>query len=175
VRWETQRRTLAPLFARRPVASFAQAMLEAAEHLSARWQKLTPAHAIDVVAEVTLLTLNVLALTIFSDGIGGDYDEFRSAMSAYFDAIGRIGLFDLLRVPSFVPLEVFFEQIRPHRLEVVAQQIAEPVALRVGEIGLALEHAPSVFFEQRLEAVLDEPPRRDSLTRPYAGFCFAMV
>ena len=27
------------LFARRPVASFAQAMLEAAEHLSARWQK----------------------------------------------------------------------------------------------------------------------------------------
>ena len=47
--------------------------------------------------------MNVLALTIFSDGIGGDYDEFRSAMNAYFGAIGQIDAFDLLRVPSFVP------------------------------------------------------------------------
>jgi cytochrome P450 len=52
---------------------------------------------------MTRLTLNVLALTIFSDGIGRDYDEFRSAMSAYFDAIGRIDAFDLLHVPPFVP------------------------------------------------------------------------
>ncbi len=102
-RWETQRRTLAPLFARRPVASFTQAMLDAAHRLSTRWCTLAPGHAIDVAAEMTRLTLNVLALTVFSDGIGGDYDEFRSAMSTYFDAIGQIDAFDLLRVPSFVP------------------------------------------------------------------------
>ena len=102
-RWETQRRTLAPLFARRPVASFTQAILDAAEHLCTRWRTLAPGRAIDVAAEMTRLTLNVLALTIFSDGIARDYDEFRSAMSAYFDAIGKIDAFDLLRVPSFVP------------------------------------------------------------------------
>jgi cytochrome P450 len=102
-RWETQRRTLAPLFARRPVASFTPAMCDAAEHLCRRWQTFAPGEVIDVAAEMTRLTLNVLALTIFSDGIGRDYDEFRSAMSAYFDAIGRIDAFDLLHVPPFVP------------------------------------------------------------------------
>src|SRR5579872_5529564 len=102
-RWETQRRTLAPLFARRPVTSFTSAMLEAAEQLCARWQNLPPQQGIDVASELTRLTLNVLALTIFSDGIGGDYDEFRSAMTAYFGALGRIDVLDLLRAPAFVP------------------------------------------------------------------------
>ncbi|WP_342712829.1 cytochrome P450 [Bradyrhizobium sp. B124] len=102
-RWESQRRMLAPLFARRSVVSFTQAILEAADHVSARWRALAPPHAIDATAEVTLLTLNVLALTIFSDGIGTSYDEFRSAMNAYFEAIGQIDAFDLLRVPRLVP------------------------------------------------------------------------
>ena len=45
----------------------------------------------------------MLALTIFSDGIGGDLDEFRDAMNAYFSVIGRIGVLDLFGVPKFVP------------------------------------------------------------------------
>jgi cytochrome P450 len=102
-RWDVQRRTLAPLFARRTVASFTEAMLCAADRLSDRWYRFAPDERIDVAGELTLLTLNVLALTIFSDGIGGDFEDFRSAMNAYFGSIGRIDAFDLLRVPSFVP------------------------------------------------------------------------
>jgi cytochrome P450 len=102
-RWETQRRTLAPLFARRSVAPFTEAMCEAADRLGQRWQTLKPGQTIDIATEMTFLTMNALALTIFSDGIGGDYDEFRSATNAYFEEIGRISAFDLLRVPSFVP------------------------------------------------------------------------
>jgi len=41
--------------------------------------------------------------TVFSDGIGGDFEEFRLAMNAYFGVIGRIGAFDLFGVPSYVP------------------------------------------------------------------------
>ena len=102
-RWETQRRTLAPLFARRTVASFADAMLEAVARLTDRWHNLAPGSTIDVAAEFTLLTLNVLALTIFADGIGGDFDEFGAAMRAYFGCIGRIGALDLLGLPDYVP------------------------------------------------------------------------
>jgi cytochrome P450 len=102
-RWEVQRRTLAPLFARRTVISFTEAMLCAADRLCERWRRFAPGEAIDVAGEVTLLTLNVLALTIFSDGIGGDFADFQSAMNAYFGSIGRIDAFDLLGVPSFVP------------------------------------------------------------------------
>src|SRR6185312_10227986 len=102
-RWDVQRRTLAPLFARRPVAAFTNAMLDAADTLTARWHGLAEEGPIDVAAEFTLLTLNVLALTIFSDGIGGDFDEFRAAMNAYFGAIGRVGALDLMGVPDYVP------------------------------------------------------------------------
>jgi cytochrome P450 len=102
-RWEVQRRTLAQLFARRTVTSFTDAMLCAADRLSERWRGFAPDQTVDVAGELTLLTLNVLALTIFSDGIGGDFEDFRSAMNAYFGSVGRIDAFDLLGVPSFVP------------------------------------------------------------------------
>ena len=66
-RWEVQRRTLAPLFARRTVAAFADAMLTAADTLAGRWRRLGPQTTVDVAAEMRLITLNVLSLTIFSD------------------------------------------------------------------------------------------------------------
>lgn len=102
-RWEVQRRMLAPLFARRTVTSFTAAMLTAADELAERWRGLGPKATVDMVAEMTLITLNVLARTIFSDGIAGDYGEFRDAMNAYFGVIGRIGALDLLGAPRFVP------------------------------------------------------------------------
>ncbi len=101
--WQAQRRTLAPLFARRTVTSFAAAMQSAAQGLVERWRRFGSGCVVDVAAEMTLVTLNVLALTIFSDGISGDLDEFRAAMNAYFAVIGRIGALDLFGVPDFVP------------------------------------------------------------------------
>jgi cytochrome P450 len=78
-------------------------MIAAAKELAARWTRLGSGAAVDVSAEMALVTLNVLAHTIFSDGIGGDFDEFRAAMNAYFSTIGRIGVLDLFGVPKFVP------------------------------------------------------------------------
>ena len=102
-RWEAQRRALAPLFARRTVSSFTSAMLTAANELVAKWVGLGHDATVDVAAEMTLVTLRVLTLTIFSDGIGCDFDEFRTAMDAYFGVVGRIGMLDLLGVPKSVP------------------------------------------------------------------------
>jgi len=102
-RWEVQRRTLAPIFSRRTVASFTAPILAAANELAEKWKRLGTGATIDVAAEMTLVTVNVLALTIFSDGIGGDLNDFRTAMNAYFGVIGRIGALDLFGVPKFVP------------------------------------------------------------------------
>jgi cytochrome P450 len=102
-RWDVQRRTLAPLFAPRAVSCFTDAMLAAADALGERWQSSAGESIVDVAAECTLLTLNVLALTIFSDGIGSDVDAFRVAMNDYFAGIGRIGVLDLMGAPDFVP------------------------------------------------------------------------
>jgi cytochrome P450 len=56
-RWEVQRRTLAPLFARRPVTSFTDVMLAAADLLTERLHRVEPGTTIDAAAELTRLTL----------------------------------------------------------------------------------------------------------------------
>lgn len=102
-RWQTQRRMLAPLFSKRTVNSFATAMLNAAERLADEWTRFGNGAIVDIAAEMTLITLNVLAMTIFSDGIDEDLNEFRSAMNTYFGVIGRIGALDLLGLPPAIP------------------------------------------------------------------------
>ena len=101
--WRVQRRTLAPMFARRTVAAFAPAMLQAANSLVERWSGCRSGAVLDVSAEVTLVTLDVLERTIFSDGVGGRPEDVRTAMRRYFEIIGRIEPFDLLGLPDFVP------------------------------------------------------------------------
>ena len=110
--WRIQRRTLAPMFAKRCVMSFAPAMLRAAEALVERWRRRREGDLVDVATEVTGLTLDVLERTIFSDGLGGDREDVRSAMRTYFDTIGRIDPFDLLGLPDFVP-RLSHRKVRP--------------------------------------------------------------
>ena len=101
--WRIQRRTLAPLFAKRCVMSFAPAMARAADALVDRWRRRGEGCVLDIAAEVTQVTLDVLERTIFSDGLGGDPEDVRTAMRTYFDTIGRIDPFDVLGLPDFVP------------------------------------------------------------------------
>src|SRR3954453_14520897 len=100
-RWRAQRRTIAPVFARKAIMDFAPAMLAASDALVNRWQRQQGATT-DVAAEMSRLTLDVLERTIFSEGLGRQPEEFRLAMSTYFNTIGRIGLLDLLGVPPSV-------------------------------------------------------------------------
>lgn len=101
-KWRSQRRTLAPVFARKNIMAFAAEMMTAAQALVERWRARQPA-MVDVSAEMARLTLEVLQRTIFSDGLGRDAEEFRIAMRTYFDTIGRIDPLDVLGVPAFVP------------------------------------------------------------------------
>jgi cytochrome P450 len=101
--WRFQRRTLAPLFARKAVIGFAPIMLRAADDMATRWETADEDEPIDVAAEATRLTLEVLRQTIFSDGLGRDTEEFQHAMRCYFDTIGQIDPFDLINLPDMIP------------------------------------------------------------------------
>ncbi|MGH6799957.1 MAG: cytochrome P450 [Methylocella sp.] len=101
--WRFQRRTLAPLFTPKTVSSFAHAIAAAAEELVARWLRLRDGRIIDVRPEMARVTLDVLARTIFSDGLGQDVDRFVAATSGYFATFGRLDLFDLLDFPEWMP------------------------------------------------------------------------
>lgn len=100
--WRVQRRTLAPIFAPKHTVGFSAAMQGAADALVERWSRLD-GEIVDVAAEMSSVTLDVLERTIFSDGLGRDREEFRVSMSSYFDTIGQIDPFDVLGVPDFVP------------------------------------------------------------------------
>jgi cytochrome P450 len=101
--WRFQRRTLAPMFSRRTVTAFAPAMAQAASALLERWRRHPQGDVLDIAAEMTRLTIDVLERTIFSDGLGHRPEVVRNAMSTYFNTIGRIDPFDVLGLPDFVP------------------------------------------------------------------------
>ena len=107
--WRTQRRALAPLFARRTILSFSAVMIAVIAALIDRLSALD-GQVIDFAVEVTRVTLEILQRTIFSDGLGSDREDIRLAMKTYFETIGQIDPFDMLGIPAAVP--------RPHRWKV---------------------------------------------------------
>jgi cytochrome P450 len=148
--WRVQRRTLAPLFARRTVMEFAPAMLGAANALADRWRRVEGS-TIDVAAEMTRLTLDVLERTIFSDGFGRDAEELRAAMATYFNTIGRISALDLLGVPGFVP-RVSRLRVRSS-LRFFEQAIDEMIATRSRRLADDASDGPSDILTLLLRAL----------------------
>lgn len=101
-RWRIQRRTLAPLFSARIVKSFSPRMVAVANRLIRRWER-QGVDAVDLAAEMSRVTLEMLDRTIFSEGFSRDPEEFRQAMAVYFDTIGKISLLDVFGLPMAVP------------------------------------------------------------------------
>jgi cytochrome P450 len=100
--WRTQRRALAPLFARKSVMNYASSMLDAANAMVARLRARRE-QIVDVAVEITRVTLDVLERTIFSDGLGTDTELIRHSMRSYFEAVGRLDPFDVLGITRMIP------------------------------------------------------------------------
>jgi cytochrome P450 len=101
--WRVQRRTLAPLFTPKIVASFAPAFNAAAKELVKRLERLRDGQIVDIQNEMALVTLDVLGRTIYSDGLGRNAKEVASAVSRLLATAGRMDPFDILNVPEWVP------------------------------------------------------------------------
>ncbi|MDB5597811.1 MAG: cytochrome [Hyphomicrobiales bacterium] len=101
--WRIQRRALAPLFTPRTVARFRPAMADSAAWLVTRLRRQREGRQIDIAAEFSRVTLDVLERTIFPEGLGRDPTQFIEAVTRYFDTAGRIEPFDILGFPDWVP------------------------------------------------------------------------
>jgi cytochrome P450 len=147
--WRTQRRALAPLFARRAVLSFSAAMADAAHALVARLGE-RDGQIVDMAVEATRVTLDVLERTIFSDGFSRASEDIRVAMKTYFEEIGRIDPFDVLGIPSSIP--------RPHRwklrpmLRLFEETIDTIVATRRRRMANDPDNVPQDILTLLLEA-----------------------
>jgi len=101
--WRLQRRTIAPLFTPRHVASFFPAMVEAAERLVRRWQRRPAGRVVDASLEMTRVTLDVLERTIFTQGVSKDPDALGRAITRYFNSLGRVDPLDIFGFPDWIP------------------------------------------------------------------------
>jgi cytochrome P450 len=64
--WRAHRRIMAPSFDPRSVAAYAPTMAAASERFAARWTAMEPGAEVDMAAEMTALTLEIIAQTMFS-------------------------------------------------------------------------------------------------------------
>ena len=158
--WRSQRRVLAPMFARRTVMEFTPAMIGAAEVLIKRWSGLGDHATIDVAAEMARLTLEVLERTIFSDGFESDAEDIRTAMVTYFNTIGKISPLDLLGVPDFVPR---LGRLRVRStLKFFEAEVDRVISVRRRILAEQPDKAPDDLLTHLLEAL--DPAREDRFT-----------
>jgi len=102
--WKLQRRTLAPLFRPQAVTDYLPDMVGAVrEHLARFEVAATEGATIDMAAEMTALTYEIISRTVFSSELQTSAEVMRAAISHYFAVLGRIDLWDFLKVPFWLP------------------------------------------------------------------------
>jgi cytochrome P450 len=106
--WRLQRRTVAPLFQPAGVASYLAAMAISVDEMLARWDREVDA-TVDVAREMTRLTYDIISRTVFSNEIETPPDVMGEAITTYFEALGRIDLWDVLPLPRWLPRPAFIK------------------------------------------------------------------
>src|SRR5206468_7543932 len=106
--WRLQRRTVAPLFQPAGVAGYLAPMAASVEEMLARWEGYALAGAtIDIAREMTALTYDIISRTVFSHEIETPAEVMGGAITTYFEALGRIDLWDVLPLPRWLPRPAF--------------------------------------------------------------------
>jgi cytochrome P450 len=101
--WRVQRKQFAPSFAPRKIVSHLPSIQSEALALVARWRRFRQGQPLDVAEEMARTMLNMLARTLFPDGIGRPPAEFREAATRYFETQGRVDPLDLVGAPDWLP------------------------------------------------------------------------
>lgn len=143
--WRAHRRIMAPSFDPRSVSGYAEAMAGASAAFADGWQRLTNGSEIDVSAEMTALTLEIISRTMFSADAAEMTGMTGSALQRGQDEAFQFGLLDILPI------------IGPPRLE-------KKVKL-MGEIFAPMDGALSKLIEARLA----DPRKTDLLGRLVAA------
>src|SRR3954466_15137982 len=106
--WRLQRRTVAPLFQPAGVAGYLAPMAASVEEMLTRWEGRARSGAVvDIAREMTALTYDIISRTVFSHEIETPAEVMGEAITTYFEALGRIDLWDVLPLPRWLPRPAF--------------------------------------------------------------------
>ncbi len=153
--WKRSRKAMAPVFTPRTVFGFAPAMLRRTLDFAERY---ADGSLSDIARDMTMLTYEVLAETLFSGEIAGQKDTFAHDIDRLLETMGRVDPLDLLRAPDWLPR---LTRIRGRKVMAYFRGIvSDTMALRQDRLKRDPEGAPQDFLTLLLKA---EGP--DGLTR----------
>ncbi|MCB9640792.1 MAG: cytochrome P450 [Myxococcales bacterium] len=139
--WKKQRRMIQPLFSRQHVEDLAPMMLECTENMLDRWRaKKDPAQSIDIVEEMTRLTLHIVGRALFDLDLLGASNEVGAAFETASKELMLLG-----------PVEIVWSGAPTPRNKRIRQSTAK------------LHHIVTSMIDERRKDILRAPnkPRRD--------------
>lgn len=123
--WKRSRKAMAPVFTPRHIFGFAAPMLASTNAFVERYEQ---GGTFDIAHDMTMLTYEILAETLFSGEIAGEPGSFARQIDRLFETMGRVDPLDLLRAPDWLPR---ITRIRGRRTMAYFRQIvADTMALR---------------------------------------------
>ena len=102
--WKRSRKAMAPVFTPRHARGFAAQMLERSENFNARYAAVGPEGGVfDISRDMTELTFDILAETLFSNEVRGSDDGFAEDVDRLLSTMGRVDPLDLVKAPTWIP------------------------------------------------------------------------
>lgn len=101
--WRRVRRILAPLFTPARTATMTAAMADRSRRRVEGWRLDLGPRVLNLDAEMSGLTFDILSATLFSDQLDGDAQGFERALNSYLSLAARIDPLDVLAAPDWIP------------------------------------------------------------------------
>jgi cytochrome P450 len=158
--WKRSRKAMAPVFTPKHIFGFAEAMLQSSMEFLQRYDSPS-GEPIDMAHEMTLLTYDILARTLFSGEIAGEAGDFATQVEKLFETMGRVDPLDLIGAPSFLPR---INRIRGRKaLAFFRKIVADTVEMRKAKMAQKGAEAPNDFLTLLLKVEGPEGLSREEI------------
>ncbi|MEW9807179.1 cytochrome P450 [Mesorhizobium marinum] len=145
--WKRSRKAMAPVFTPRHIFGFAGPMLERTKAFADRYEG---GGVHDIAVDMTNLTYDILAETLFSGEIAGEPGSFAHQIDRLFETMGRVDPLDLLRAPEWLPR---LTRIRGRKTMAYFRKIvADTMEMRRARMASDPDGAPEDFLTLLLRA-----------------------
>lgn len=102
--WKRSRKSVAPVFAPRHAKGFAKLMHQRAVQYAAKYHPIAREDGlVDVAMDMTEMTYEILAETLFSNDIVSQGDDLSQDVDRLLHTMGRVDPLDLIKAPRWVP------------------------------------------------------------------------
>ncbi|MCI5077821.1 cytochrome P450 [Oricola sp.] len=147
--WKRSRKAMAPVFTPRHIHGFAEMMRDRVEIFLERF-RASEGTVRDIGIDMTELTYEVLAYTLFSGDIAADDADFAEDVERLLSTMGRVDPLDLLKAPEWLPR---IQRLRGrHVLEKFRGIVRDTISARRDRMREDPAGAPQDFVTLLLEA-----------------------